>query len=273
MTINDNEPKHNVWLKNYLAIAAKTFMVAERLLDLRSPIAFSSISPASTMDSASASPGADYLRPPLLDYPDEEISVEGIIVKSGVAAGIVALGAHAMAEAKEVVVQNLVKVFGKYQNIATDLSDIQENTLDSKQPDLDDTKDAKEQQDPATASVIDKRTKIEEAIAANTNKTKSDIDVKTKKISAEGMLAIQEDKYTKFIAELFEQQQKNLKEELQTMGEKHTQKILAMETTIRQKDGKIEELETRLNKMENKDATKNSVLFGWSTAGPPARED
>ena len=237
-------------------------MVAERLLDFRSPSAFSSfLSPASNMEAAAASPGEAFMRPPMMDQETEVITVGGVIVKIGLAAGTVAMGASAMAEAKEVVVENLVKVFGKYQSTPTELSDIQQNTLDgtpdttsSKLLYFDDSKDDNELRDPATASVIDKRTKIEEALAANTTKNKSDIEPKPEKVSTEGMLAIQEQKYTKFIAELFEQQQTNLKEEIQTMGEKYAQNVLAMETIIRQKDVQIEQLEMRLNEqMENKD--------------------
>ena len=187
-------------------------MVAELLA--RSPTAFLGISPlANTMAQSSAAPGEEYVRAAMADYQVEEIDIGGVMVKIGLAAAGGIVGASALSEAKyaakEVVVEKFTQMFGKYQKehdaITTneDLSDIQENDLDGT-PDrprpIDD-----DQTDPAIASVTDKVTKFE-ALAANSIKAKTDV---TKKVSTEGMLALQEEKYTKFIAELFEQQQMN----------------------------------------------------------------
>lgn len=74
------------------------------------------------------------------------------------------------------------------------------------------------------------------------------------------MLALQEEKYIKFIAELLAQQQTNLKQEIQTMGDKYKQQILSMETAIRQKDTKIELLETQLTEQkEHKDGPGTNI--------------
>ena len=175
-------------------------MVAERLLDLRSPAFLVTLPQAFvTMSHAAASLGEDFVPSGMANFETFEMSIGGVMVRIGLAAAGGFLGAAALSEAKEAtpdiaavqdaIVEKLTKVFGKYQKeqdssttINGELSDIQENDLDGT-PDrlrLDDD----EQTDPATASVTDKRTNFE-ALAANTTKSKTDAEPKTKKASTE----------------------------------------------------------------------------------------
>ena len=160
-------------------------MVAERLLDLRSPTVLPSNSPAAvrTMDAA-ASPAEEYVQSGVknMRMPGQTVKVGDVIFNIGVVSAAGFVGAVTLAEAKEMVVEKLTKTFGKYQdtgNENSELSDIQQNALDDSpvQPLPEDTSkkplfEHEDGPDPATASVTDKRTTIEAQLASNSTNTK-----------------------------------------------------------------------------------------------------
>ena len=198
------------------------------------------------MDAAAATPGQDFARPGMMDHEMIELTVGGIIVKVGLTADVGLLGATAMGEAKDAVVENLTKVFGKYNDIrknTTELSDIQQNSLDgtpdtSKQLLFD---KCDEDKDAAEASVTDKRAKFE-ALASSTTITAktTDADKPTKKTSTEELTDVQREEHRKFITELFEQRRTRYQEDVQTIGEKYRHQNLKNETILRQKDAEID---------------------------------
>ena len=71
--------------------------------------------------------GQEFTRPGMLDHHTIEVDVGGIIGKVVFIVGVGLVGAVALSEAKDIVVDGLTKVFGKYQNKVTTvlpLSDI-----------------------------------------------------------------------------------------------------------------------------------------------------
>ena len=112
-------------------------MVAERLLDLRSPTAFSSNSPVSarTMAAIASSPGEEFVQSGVQNLQIVEVKIGDVIFNIGLVSAAGLVGAAGRAEAKELVVEKLIKAFGKYQDTSaiqenSDLSDIQQNDLD-----------------------------------------------------------------------------------------------------------------------------------------------
>ena len=79
-------------------------------------------------------PGETYVKSGAAEMEVVEVSIGGILVKVGIAGAGVMLGASALGEAKDAVVDGLTHVFGKYQVKAkdqvTELNEIDDNELD-----------------------------------------------------------------------------------------------------------------------------------------------
>ena len=113
------EPIPSAYLAQELFVSvAKIYIVAELLA--RSPdfTIVKSNSPHSAM-AQSFSPGEQFLEPPMKDFETVVVTIGGIIMKSGLAGVGAMLGASALSEAHEVMVEQLTEKLGKYQTKTT----------------------------------------------------------------------------------------------------------------------------------------------------------
>ena len=183
------------------------FMVTELLA--RSPDiilgALETLSPA-MVDTPGMTPGEEFVKSGVAEMETMEISIRGVIVKVGIAGASMLLGASALGEAKDAVVDGLTHVFGKYQVEAKDeLNDIADSGLDG-------TPDANTQQllpqadsDVATTSVSFKKAKFE-ALASNQTTKAIETTTKQKQAPTAELTEAQQLKVQKFMNEVMDAQ-------------------------------------------------------------------
>ena len=225
-----------------------------------------------------------------------EIIVGGSLLRVTLASFATILGVAVAEEAKDTLVQALVKKFGKYQNESqilavkdqnesqnlavkdkdpekgvTGINDIETNEFDGS-PDASKQlfKEAEvEEEDVATKSVTYKK-EMFNALASNKGSKNTEAEQKEKKVSLQEMLDLQREALEENTKQLLTQQDLRRKEEMATAMEKWRQENLETTTKLRQQETKIAEQETQieaLKKQTNKEAS-DTTPESWYGQSP-----
>ena len=241
-------------------------MVAELLA--RSPEnILGTLYPSAMIATPGASPG-EFVDTGVRNLQTMEINVGDTIVKIGIMDAGMLLGASALNEAKDAVVEKLTDVFGKYQaktvDALEDLDEIHQNPFDGTPDENKQTATQQTNEDVAINSVSFK-TAMFDALASNQTIRATETTVKQKQASTDELTEEQQVKVQKFINEVMDAQLEKHKVELQHVVEQCRQQNLDAETTRRQRDTALAAMR---REETDKDKGEDPLFHSWPGQSP-----
>ena len=253
--------------------SVKIYMVAELLARSPNILIATTPLPLETMDMPGASPSESFVQPGVAKENFIDVTVGDAVFRVIAVGAASIVGAAALAEAPQAVVEFLTETFGKHQakedSIAesSGINEIEDNELDGT-PDVTSmtanttttttTRKQLFEDDIAAASVQHKKAKFEAMANSNLDKT-LETERREKKANPEELLEAQRQKYQTFIEKLLDEHENKTKKQMQEQEQQRRQENLEAQTRLRQM-----ETELRTLKQQKTDGSTPDHWFGQS---------